>query len=86
MLNGDGDAEEGGHRSGTGIPGEAEFPPSWPNEIIFGEIFYVTTDPNSTTKLGREGAIIIEVTRDCVKIRSIVRPDVAIIAGTNKGI
>lgn len=77
----DGDATGGGHRAGTGISGKSEFPPSWSDEKILGEISDVATDPNSATSAGRGGRIITDGTRDGVDIRVVQEPGGRIVTG-----
>lgn len=79
-----GDAEGGGHLSGTGIPGKSEFPATWTEEKILGEISDVVTDPESETSSGRDGATVSEGTRDGVKIRGVQDANGKIITGFPK--
>jgi hypothetical protein len=46
VLDGDGPNDGGGHRSGTGKPGKSEFPNTWSDEKIAGEISDIATDPS----------------------------------------
>jgi RHS repeat-associated protein len=68
----DGDATEGGHRPGTGIPGKSEFPASWSDDKIMHNISDVATDPTSkTTTVGR--TTLVDGTREGVNIRVVIR-------------
>lgn len=67
----DGDKSGGGHRAGTGKPGKSEFPSSWTDDQILGEISDVATDPNSTTKPGRDGRTVTNGTRGGIDIEVI---------------
>jgi hypothetical protein len=42
----DGDATGGGHRHGTGKPGETEFPSSWTDDQIIWDVESVATKPD----------------------------------------
>ena len=76
---GDGANQGGGHRAGTGKKGKSEFPSSWPDEKILGEISDVATDPSSNRK--KEGRrTVSEGTRDGVDVRT-VNDGVRIITG-----
>jgi RHS repeat-associated protein len=70
----DGDRTGGGHRPGTGKPGKSEFPSSWSDGKIKGEISDVATDPNSTRTLGRGGRTVVQGTRDGIDITVVVEP------------
>ena len=80
----DGDATGGGHRHGTGKPGESEFPAHWSDDEIMHHISDVATDPkaipganNSTLMFGRNGQPIRNTytgIRDGVMIKVVVEP------------
>jgi Bacterial EndoU nuclease len=74
ILDGDGPDKGGGHRAGTGKPGKSEFPGSWSDEKILGEVSDVATDPNSVRTPQQGGRIKVEGTRDGVDITVIVEP------------
>jgi hypothetical protein len=80
----EGDATGGGHRSGTGNPGKSEFPQSWSDEKIAGEISDVATDPDSKREPGRRGRTVVNDTRDGVDIEVIVEPNGRIVTGYPK--
>jgi RHS repeat-associated protein len=66
----EGDATGGGHRAGTGIPGKSEFPSSWSDDKILGEISDVATDPSSS-RTTQGNRTISEGTRDGVDIKTV---------------
>ncbi len=68
----EGDAYGGGHRYGTGKPGKSEFPKSWSDEKILGEISDVATDPAADRYILPSGRTIVEGTRDGVRIRGVI--------------
>jgi len=71
ILNGDGNGS-GGHRAGTGIPGKSEFPESWSDEKIEGEISDIVTDPETVwSKPDWRGYIVGKGTRDGVDIKVV---------------
>lgn len=76
-----GDATGGGHRFGTGIPGKSEFPQSWSDEKIAGEISDVATDPSSSRAPAGRGRSIVRGTRDGIDIEVIVEPGGRIVTG-----
>ena len=70
-----GDATGGGHRPGTGIKGESEFPAGWSDDKIIREIESVANDPASTRTVQPNGRIRVEGIRDGVGIRVIIDAD-----------
>jgi hypothetical protein len=68
----DGDATGGGHRPGTGIKGESEFPAGWSDDKIIREIESVANDPASTRTVQPNGRIRVEGIRDGLGIRVII--------------
>ncbi|QOK91050.1 hemagglutinin [Ralstonia pseudosolanacearum] len=74
ILDGDGPGKGGGHRAGTGKSGKSEFPPSWSDEKIKGEVSDVATDPNSVRTPQQNGRIKVQGKRDGVDITVIVEP------------
>jgi hypothetical protein len=75
----DGDKTGGGHRAGTGNPGKSEFPSSWSDDKIKGEVSDVATDPSSSRAPGRGGREIVSGTRDGIDIEVVVDPNGRII-------
>jgi hypothetical protein len=76
-----GDATGGRHRPGIGLSGKTEFPVGWSDDKIMHEISDIATAPHSITRLGRNGRIIGEGTRDGIDIRVIQQPDGNIVTG-----
>lgn len=82
----DGDATGGGHRAGTGRPGQSEFPSTWSDKDVIHNTLDIATDPNSgwTQQTGRAGADYtrngdpvrwsVEGNRAGVDMRVIVEP------------
>jgi hypothetical protein len=69
----EGDETGGGHRYGIGKPGKSEFPASWSDEKILGEISDVATDPAADRRVDpKDGRTIVEGTRDGIRIRVII--------------
>lgn len=66
----EGDETGGGHRAGTGKPGKSEFPGSWSDEKILGEVSDVATDPAST-RVTQGTRTVSQGTRDGIDIRTI---------------
>jgi hypothetical protein len=64
----------GGHRAGTGKPGKSEFPSSWSNDKIKGEVSDVATGPGSVRTPQQGGRTKVQGTRDGVDITVIVEP------------
>lgn len=77
----DGDSKGGGHRAGTGRPGKSEFPSSWSDQKISGEISDVATDPDSTRYPGRGGRTKVTGVRDGIEIEVIQESDGSIVTG-----
>jgi len=68
----DGDATGGGHKFGTGIKGKSEFPQSWDDNKILGEIADVLTDPKSVwSKPDARGYITTSGTRGGIDIKVV---------------
>ena len=67
-----GDKTGGGHRYGTGKPGKSEFPESWSDEKLLGEISDVATDPAADRRVRPNGRTIVEGTRDGLRIRVVI--------------
>jgi filamentous hemagglutinin len=73
ILDGD-SPTSGGHRSGTGNSGKSEFPNSWSDDRIKGEISDIATDPKTNwsnpdrrgyvTGTGTRGGVDIKVVYD----------------------
>lgn len=70
----DGDATGGGHRYGTGSPGKTEFPASWDDEKITGNILSVARSPDSAI-LQPNGRWKAEGVRDEVLLAVIIMAD-----------
>jgi hypothetical protein len=70
-----GDAQGGGDRPGTGIPGKSEFPANWSDDKIIEQLLSVANDPASVRTVQPNGRIRVEETRDGVDIRVILDTD-----------
>lgn len=77
----DGDKSGGGHRSGTGKPGKTEFPKSWSDKKILGEISDVAKNGNVKGPAHRPGEVVKTGTRDGVNIEVVVKPDGSVRTG-----
>jgi hypothetical protein len=73
----DRDATGGGHRHGTGVPGKTEFPASWDDATITGNIAAVARIPDSVEPQPN-GRWFTGGERDGVWIIVIINPDGAI--------
>jgi len=69
------DETGGGHRPGTGISGNTEFPREWSDDQIIEAIESVANDPGSSERTQQDGRIVVEGTRRGVDIRVIVEPN-----------
>jgi hypothetical protein len=81
VLDGDGPNSGGGHRPGTGKSGKSEFPPTWSDDKIKGEISDVATDPHSTRIPGHRGRTIVSGTRDGIDITVVIEGNGRIVTG-----
>lgn len=80
ILNGDEENERsGGHRAGTGRPGESEFPEDWSDEKIMDVIADIATDPNSRREPGIFGRTKVSGTRYGIDVDVILSPEGRII-------
>jgi RHS repeat-associated protein len=77
----EGDESGGGHRPGTGKPGKSEFPGSWSDEKILGEISDVATDPKSQREPAGGGRQVVRGTREGVDIKVVTDKGGKIITG-----
>jgi hypothetical protein len=79
ILDGDGEFS-GGHRGGTGKPGKSEFPESWSDDKIIGEIESVANDPAIPVK--QQGDRIVKIgTREGIDIKTVTGSDGEIVTG-----
>ena len=68
----DGDVTGGGHRPGTGHSGKSEFPSSWSDDRIKGEISEIATNPSTNwSKPDKRGYVTGSGTRDGVEIKVV---------------
>lgn len=81
VLDGDGPTAGGGHRAGTGKSGKSEFPSTWSDDKINGEISDVATDPNSIRIPGHRGRTIVSGTRDGIDITVVIEGNGRIVTG-----
>lgn len=73
----DGDENGGGHLSGTGEPGESEFPPSWTPDTIADATEHVARNPQDA-RHQRNGWWLARGDYENVQIWTVVRPDARI--------
>lgn len=83
ILDGDEKGNGGGHRFGTGRPGKSEFPQSWSDDKILGEISDVATDPASSREpsVHGRGRQVVSGTRDGIDIDVVIESDGTIVTG-----
>ena len=73
ILDGDGIEGGGGHRHGVGKPGKTEFPATWDDEKIMGNVLDIARRPDSTPVLQHwNDRWVCSGTRDSVEVSIIV--------------